>query len=87
MEIQFAKDYIIHDIWHDIIYKTKSVEQLRDFIENPDLICYGSFETNRGLELFEIGKTYYGDLIVYCKRCLHVATFMKLNNDCKIIES
>lgn len=87
MDIHSAKEYIIQDIFKDIIYRTKSLDKAIVLIEqDKDLWAFGAFETARGLELYEIGKSYYDEYIVYSKRMMHLESFLKFNNDCKIIE-
>ena len=86
MDIHLAKEYIIQDIFHDIIYRTKSLDKASELIkQNNDLCPFAVFDTTRGSELYEIGKSYYGEYIVYQKKFMHLESFLKFNNDNNII--
>lgn len=86
MEIQFAKEFICQDLMKDIIYITKSFEKVEELLsQDKYLSVWGVFDTKNGSELFEIDQGYDGEYRAW-RKFLHKDSFMKFNNDNKVIE-
>ena len=86
MEIQFAKEFICQDLMKDIIYITKSFEKVEELLSQDEyLSVWGVFDTKNGLILFEIVQDD-GEYRVWGRKYAHKDSFIKFNNNCKIVE-
>ena len=88
MELEFAKGYIIQDIFNDLIIITSSFETFKSYIEKDrgDYSLFAIFDTSRGEEVFEVDIIPDEDLHLIKRRFMHFDSFMKFNNDCKVVE-
>lgn len=85
MELQFAKEFILRDSMNDLIYITKSYDKFLELLEKDKYLTpFAVVDTERGLEMFDIDKTYGGEYFIW-RRFMHKDSFLKFHNDNKII--
>lgn len=86
MEIQFAKEFILRDLGNDLIYITKSYDKFLELLEKDEYLTpFAVVDTERGLEVFDIDKTYDGEYFIW-RRFMHKDSYLKFHNDNKIIQ-
>ena len=87
MELEFAKGYIIQDIFNDLILITSSFETFKSYIEKDcgDYSLFAIFDTSRGKEVFEVDAIPDEGLCLIKRRFMHFDSFMKFNNDYKVV--
>ena len=86
MELQFAREFIYRDIDTNTIYVTTSVDRLLEICPEHQIrhSAWAVFDTERGMETFELGITYSGELYLW-KRFMHRDSFFGFHNDYKIV--
>ena len=87
MELEFAKEFIYRDIETHTIYITHSVDKLREICpaHNIRYAAWAVFDTERGMELFELDTTYSGELFVWM-RFMHRDSFFRFNDNYKVVK-
>ena len=87
MELEFAKEFIYRDMDTNTIYITHSVDKLREIcpVHKIRYSAWAVFDTERGMELFELDTTYSGELFLWM-RFMHRDSFFRFNDNYKVVK-